>query len=74
MRVLLFETPLRPDRLVVGTDSPRAHAVLREVYADALSRDTPYIATDFETAELVKVAANAFLATKISFINAFAEV
>jgi UDPglucose 6-dehydrogenase len=65
---------LRPDRLVVGADSPRAHAVLREVYADALSRDTPYIATDFETAELVKVAANAFLATKISFINAFAEV
>ncbi|WP_144670847.1 UDP-glucose/GDP-mannose dehydrogenase family protein [Arthrobacter sp. U41] len=65
---------LRPDRLVVGTDSPRAHAVLREVYAEALARETPYIATDFETAELVKVAANAFLATKISFINAFAEV
>lgn len=65
---------LRPDRLVVGTDSPQAHIVLRQVYADALSRETPYIATDFETAELVKVAANAFLATKISFINAFAEV
>ncbi|GAA2136654.1 UDP-glucose/GDP-mannose dehydrogenase family protein [Arthrobacter humicola] len=65
---------LRPDRLVVGTDSPKAHAALREVYADAISRETPYIATDFETAELVKVAANAFLATKISFINAFAEV
>ncbi|MFZ3454797.1 UDP-glucose dehydrogenase family protein [Arthrobacter sp. 7Tela_A1] len=68
------EDTLRPDRLVVGTDSPRAHAVLEEVYAEALSRNTPYIATDFETAELVKVAANAFLATKISFINAFAEV
>lgn len=68
------EDTLRPDRLVVGTDSPEADATLREVYADALSRDTPYISTDFETAELVKVAANAFLATKISFINAFSEV
>ncbi|GAA1170407.1 nucleotide sugar dehydrogenase [Nesterenkonia xinjiangensis] len=65
---------LRPDRLVVGTDSPEDEATLREVYADALSRETPWVATDFETAELVKVAANAFLATKISFINAFSEV
>lgn len=68
------EDTLRPDRLVVGTDSRRADEILRTVYADALERDTPYISTDFETAELVKVAANAFLATKISFINAFAEV
>ncbi|WDF32130.1 UDP-glucose/GDP-mannose dehydrogenase family protein [Arthrobacter agilis] len=68
------EDTLRPDRLVVGSDSVGAVDVLREVYADALSRDTPFIATDFETAELVKVAANAFLATKISFINAFSEV
>lgn len=68
------EDTLRPDRLVVGTDSPEADRLLREVYADALSRDTPFILTDFETAELVKVAANAFLATKISFINAFSEV
>lgn len=68
------EDTLRPDRLVIGTDSEAADAVLREVYADALSRDTPFISTDFETAELVKVAANAFLATKISFINAFSEV
>lgn len=65
---------LHPDRLVVGTDSASADATLRMVYSDALSRETPYISTDFETAELVKVAANAFLATKISFINAFAEV
>lgn len=68
------EDTLRPDRLVVGTDSHRADEVLRMVYADALDRGTPYILTDFETAELVKVAANAFLATKISFINAFSEV
>ena len=65
---------LRPDRLVVGTDSSHADQALRAVYAEAIARDTPYISTDFETAELVKVAANAFLATKISFINAFSEV
>lgn len=71
---LAVEDTLRPDRLVVGADSPDADATMRLVYADALSRNTPYISTDFETAELVKVAANAFLATKISFINAFSEV
>ncbi|GAB3188590.1 UDP-glucose dehydrogenase family protein [Nesterenkonia suensis] len=65
---------LRPDRLVVGTSDPEDEAVLREVYAEALGRETPWVSTDFETAELVKVAANAFLATKISFINAFSEV
>lgn len=65
---------LTPDRLVVGGGTPEAVAVLREVYASALASDTPFIVTDLETAELVKVAANAFLATKISFINAFAEV
>ena len=68
------EDTLRPDRLVVGTESVAADQALRLVYAEALGRETPYISTDFETAELVKVAANAFLATKISFINAFAEV
>lgn len=65
---------LTPDRLVVGGGSPAAVTTLRQVYASALATDTPFIATDLETAELVKVAANAFLATKISFINAFAEV
>lgn len=68
------EDTLRPDRLVIGSDSPAAEEILREVYADALRRETPFISTDFETAELVKVAANAFLAMKISFINAFSEV
>ncbi|GAA1812066.1 UDP-glucose/GDP-mannose dehydrogenase family protein [Nesterenkonia flava] len=68
------EDTLRPDRLVVGTRNETDEARLREVYAEALDRQTPWVSTDFETAELVKVAANAFLATKISFINAFAEV
>ena len=65
---------LTPDRLVIGVDSPEDEAVLRKVYATALAGGVPLISTDFETAELVKVAANAFLATKISFINAFSEV
>jgi UDPglucose 6-dehydrogenase len=66
---------MRPDRIVVGVTSPRAEAVLKEVYATALAAaDTPWVATDLPTAELVKVSANAFLATKISFINAIAEV
>ncbi|GAA3704951.1 UDP-glucose/GDP-mannose dehydrogenase family protein [Zhihengliuella alba] len=67
---------LAPDRLVVGTDDGDAEsrALLRRVYAAPLATGTPLIETDFETAELVKVAANAFLATKISFINAFSEI
>jgi UDPglucose 6-dehydrogenase len=68
------EDTLHPDRLVVGVDSEGAESILREVYEYALSRSTPFISTDYETAELVKVAANAFLATKISFINAFSEI
>lgn len=65
---------LTPDRLVIGTHGPRAEGILRRVYARQLAADTPWISTDLETAELVKVAANAFLATKISFINAFSEI
>lgn len=65
---------LHPDRLVVGVASDKSDAVLREVYAAILSDGTPYICTDVATAELVKVSANAFLATKISFINAISEV
>ncbi|HEX4402396.1 MAG TPA: UDP-glucose/GDP-mannose dehydrogenase family protein [Galbitalea sp.] len=67
-----------PDRLVygveAGADGERAVALLDEIYAVALARKTPRLVVDFATAELVKVAANAFLATKISFINAMAEV
>jgi UDPglucose 6-dehydrogenase len=69
---------LGPDRLVYGVPSgaagERAVALLDEVYATALGTGTPRLVSDFATAELVKVAANAFLATKISFINAMAEI
>ncbi|GAA4673821.1 UDP-glucose/GDP-mannose dehydrogenase family protein [Pseudonocardia yuanmonensis] len=65
---------LRPDRLVVGVTSERADAMLREVYAPMLEAGCPYISTDLATSELVKVAANSFLATKISFVNAMAEI
>lgn len=69
---------LTPDRIVVGVNTHREHSkaeeVSREVYAKAIANDTPFIVTNLPTAELVKVAANAFLATKISFINAVSEV
>jgi UDPglucose 6-dehydrogenase len=65
---------LQPDRLVTGTGSRHADSVLKEVYSSVIGAGTPHIATDLTTAELVKVSANAFLATKISFINAISEV
>ncbi|WKD58258.1 UDP-glucose 6-dehydrogenase TuaD [Corynebacterium capitovis DSM 44611] len=67
---------IEPDRIVLGTcgvDS-RAEAIAREIYAIPLARETPFLVTNLQTAELVKVSANAFLATKISFINAVSEV
>ncbi|MEU2718841.1 UDP-glucose/GDP-mannose dehydrogenase family protein [Streptomyces sp. NPDC007205] len=71
---LAVHDTLRPDRLVAGVTTARADAVLRAVYAPMLTAGVPYISTDPATAELVKMAANSFLATKISFINAMAEV
>lgn len=74
---LAIEDTLHPDRLVFGLPDgihERERGLLDRVYAVALSDDTPLVVTDYETAELVKVSANAFLATKISFINAMAEV
>ncbi|PBJ32006.1 UDP-glucose dehydrogenase family protein, partial [Mycobacterium avium] len=67
---------LRPDRIVLGIkqDSPRAEAAVRELYGPLLDAGVPFLVTDLQTAELVKVSANAFLATKISFINAISEV
>ncbi|HEX6485465.1 MAG TPA: UDP-glucose/GDP-mannose dehydrogenase family protein, partial [Nocardioidaceae bacterium] len=65
---------LQPDRLVFGLTSEAAEAKLRSVYARAIGDGTPVVVTDYPTAELVKVSANAFLATKISFINAVAEI
>ena len=76
---LAVQDTLQPDRIVYGLpDDPAsasaARAALDEVYAVALAAGTPLVTTDYQTAELVKVAANAFLATKISFINAMAEI
>jgi UDPglucose 6-dehydrogenase len=68
------EDTLHPDRIVVGVRSERAERQLREVYATPLAEGSPFVVTDFPTAELVKTSANSFLATKISFINAMAEI
>lgn len=70
---------LSPDRIVVGlpgseSAAQSAEALMRQVYASQIAAEIPFLVTDRPTAELVKVAANAFLATKISFINAMAEV
>jgi UDPglucose 6-dehydrogenase len=72
-----IQDTVAPNRFVYGVDGPSAGAdvaMLDEVYSGPLASGTPRLVTDFPTAELVKVAANAFLATKISFINAMAEV
>jgi UDPglucose 6-dehydrogenase len=69
---------LHPDRIVLGVDPARpdgrAESVLRDVYADVLTEGMPFLVMDVSTAELVKVSANAFLATKISFVNTIADV
>ena len=69
-----IEDTLKPNRLVVGITSDKAEGILREVYAKSLEEETPWVVADLPTAELVKAAANSFLATKISFINAMAEI
>jgi UDPglucose 6-dehydrogenase len=68
------EDTLKPNRLVVGVVNDQAELILKEVYATNLKEGTPWVRADLPTSELVKVAANSFLATKISFINAMAEV
>jgi len=68
------EDTLRPNRLVVGVTSDAAENKLKELYKSNLDAGTPWVRADLPTAELVKVAANSFLATKISFINAMAEI
>ena len=65
---------MRPDRVVVGVESDRAAAVMAEIYRPLFLRDFPIVSTDLESAELIKYAANAFLATKISFINEMAAL
>ena len=68
------EDTLKPNRLVVGVVNDSAENILKEVYASNLKESTPWVKADLPTSELVKVAANSFLATKISFINAMAEI
>lgn len=65
---------LHPNRIVIGTDSPRVEKAVRALWQQQIDEGVPFLVTDMQTAELVKVSANAFLATKISFINAMAEV
>lgn len=65
---------MRPDRVVVGVDSERALAVLKRLYRPLYLIETPVVATSIETAELIKYAANAFLAVKITFINQMADL
>ncbi|MGI8947491.1 MAG: UDP-glucose dehydrogenase family protein, partial [Ornithinimicrobium sp.] len=72
---LAVQDTLHPDRLVLGVTTEYAERVLREVYARTIEADkTPVVVTNLPTAEMVKVAANSFLATKISFINAMSEI
>ena len=69
-----LEDSLRPDRIVIGVNDERSAELLRKVYEPITVHGNPFLVTDIPTAELVKVAANSFLATKISFINAMAEI
>ncbi|MDH5527112.1 MAG: UDP-glucose/GDP-mannose dehydrogenase family protein [Nitrospirota bacterium] len=68
------EDCMRPNRVVIGTDSEQAAALLRELYRPLYLIETPFVMTDIATAELIKYAANAFLATKVSFINEVANL
>ena len=69
-----IEDFLRPDRVVVGCDTERARTVVKEIYRPLFLNETPILFTARETAELIKYAANAFLATKITFINEMADL
>ncbi|MEM9060746.1 MAG: UDP-glucose/GDP-mannose dehydrogenase family protein [Pseudomonadota bacterium] len=69
-----IEDFMRPDRVVVGCESERAQAVMREIYRPLNIRETPIVFTDLESAEMIKYASNAFLATKITFINEIATL
>lgn len=69
-----IEDFMRPDRVVIGVESEHGEEVLRRIYRPLNLRETPILATDLETAEIIKYAANAFLATKITFINEIANL
>ena len=65
---------MRPDRIVIGAETERAQQVMRQIYRPLYLIETPIVMTALETAELIKYAANAFLATKITFINEIADL
>lgn len=69
-----IEDFMRPDRVVVGVESARAREVMAEIYRPLSLREAPIVYTDLESAEMIKYAANAFLATKITFINEIADL
>jgi UDPglucose 6-dehydrogenase len=69
-----IEDFMRPNRVVVGADSDQAKAIMRDLYAPLYLIETPFVVTNVETAEMIKYASNAFLATKISFINEMANI
>jgi len=71
---LAVQDTLHPDRIVIGVQDGRVEKLLRGFYSQMLDEGVPMVVTDYATADLVKVAANAFLATKVSFINTMAEV
>jgi UDPglucose 6-dehydrogenase len=65
---------MRPNRVVIGTEDPQAEAILKDLYRPLYLIETPFVLTDVVTAEMIKYASNAFLATKISFINEMANL
>ena len=69
-----IEDFMRPDRVVIGSDSEEAIAIMQDLYSPLYLIETPFVITNLETAELIKYASNAFLATKISFINEIANL
>jgi UDPglucose 6-dehydrogenase len=69
-----IEDFMRPNRVVIGTDSEQATAIMKDLYSPLYLMETPFVITDVETAEMIKYASNAFLATKISFINEMANI
>ncbi len=69
-----IEDFMRPDRVVIGGESPEAIAIIKDIYRPLYLAETPFVITDLETAEMIKYASNAFLATKISFINEVANL
>ncbi|WAC07449.1 MAG: UDP-glucose/GDP-mannose dehydrogenase family protein [Thermodesulfobacteriota bacterium] len=69
-----IEDFMRPDRVVIGAESPRALAIMKDIYRSLYLIETPFVFTNLETAEIIKYASNAFLATKISFINEVANI